>query len=48
MAILRISKPTLHKLMKQKKLRYVKMNRRVLFREEDLKKFIENHIIEAK
>jgi len=34
--------------MKQKKLRYVKMNRRVLFREEDLKKFIENHIIEAK
>ena len=48
MTILRISKPTLHKLMKEKKLRYVKVNRRVLFREEDLKKFINNHVIEAK
>jgi len=41
---LRIALSTLDKLVRQKKLRPIRFNRRVLFREQDLVAFIEQHL----
>ncbi len=41
MSILNISRQTIYRLIKQGKLLPIKIGRKTLFKEEDLKKFIE-------
>jgi excisionase family DNA binding protein len=45
MEYLKISKGTLYKLMKRKAFPYIKLERKVLFRKEDIDKFLESKII---
>lgn len=42
---LRISNMTLHRLMKDHKFPYIKLGKRVLFRREDIDKYLEAHMV---
>jgi len=43
--LLRISRGTLDLMMKRKELPYVKLQRRVLFRKQDIDKFLESRLV---
>ena len=45
MEYLKISHGTLHKLMKQKALPYIKFEKKVLFRKSDIDKFLESKTV---
>ena len=45
MDYLKISHGTLHKLMKQKELPYIKLEKKVLFRKSDIDKFLNSKTI---
>jgi excisionase family DNA binding protein len=42
---LRISEGTLYKLMKRKAFPYIKLERKVLFKKQDIDKFLESKLI---
>lgn len=42
---LKISHGTLDKLMKQKEIPYIKLERKVLFRKSDIDKFLESRLV---
>lgn len=42
---LRVSNMTLHRLMKDHKFPYIKLGKRVLFRKEDIDKYLEAHMV---
>ena len=42
---LKVSKTVLEKLMRNKELPYIKLDRRVLFRKKDIDKFLESKLI---
>ena len=42
---LQISRATLAKLMKSRQIPYIKLNRRVLFRKQDVDKFLESRLV---
>ena len=46
MEYLSISRTTVFKLMKAKRLKYAKVGRRVLFRKSDIDEFIQKSIVE--
>ncbi len=45
MEYLRISKGTLSKLMRQKAFPYIRLERKVLFKKEDIDKFLESKMV---
>ncbi len=47
MGYLRISRSTLDKWIKEKYLPYIKLDRRVLFRREDIDRFIKSRTVNA-
>ena len=42
---LQISRTTLHKLMKSRQIPFIKLGRRVLFRKQDIDRFLESKIV---
>ena len=42
---LKISRTTLHKLMKSRQIPFIKLNRRVLFRKQDIDRFLESKLV---
>lgn len=43
--ILKISRPTINRLMKQKAFPFIKLERRVLFRKSDIDRFLESKTV---
>lgn len=43
--LLRISRPTLDRMIKRKEIPYIKLGRRVLFRKKDIDEFLESKLV---